>query len=545
MKFKTFWALLLTLSLVAAACSDDTDPVEDVADDTPSTTADDAPATTTAVTTPTSTTSTTVAEKSEVTEARIGLQLEPPTLDLTASPAAAIPQVLLYNVYETLVRLQADGSITGLLAESWEVSDDALTYTFSLRDGVSFHNGDPLTAEDVVFSIENVLREEEVENDEGELVVQTVHPFASTFAPIDTVTAVDDSTVEITLTQPSANLLFFMTQGQGVILNQNAIDDIANNAIGTGPFEFEEWEVGDHITIISNDDYWGEPALLETIDFQYIADPNALNNAMLSDQLDLVAGVSAPELLEVFEADERFEVLTGLTYGEVTLSLNGRRAPFDDVLVRQAVSHAIDRQAVVDLAYAGYGTPIGSFSTPLDPWFKDLTGVYPYDPARAEELLTEAGATGATIEMVLPPPSYASRGGEIIASQLEQVGLDVNITNVEWGVWLEDVFSNNDFDMSIVAHVEPLDLAQYGNPDYYWGNDSPDVAPILAQADAEADPDVRNELYGQVLDEITAQAADQWLFVIPQLSVLREGTTGYKVDLPGSLDVTQMAINPR
>lgn len=545
MKFKTFWALLLTLSLVAAACSDDTDPVEGAADDTPSTTADDAPATTTAVTTPTSTTSTTQAPESEVTEARIGLQLEPPTLDLTASPAAAIPQVLLYNVYETLVRLQADGSITGLLAESWEVSDDALTYTFSLRDGVSFHNGDPLTAEDVVFSIENVLREEEVENDEGELVVQTVHPFASTFAPIDTVTAVDDSTVEITLTQPSANLLFFMTQGQGVILNQNAIDDIANNAIGTGPFEFEEWTVGDNIVISANPDYWGEPALLETIDFQYIADPNALNNAMLSDQLDLVAGVSAPELLEVFEADERFEVLTGLTYGEVTLSLNGRRAPFDDVLVRQAVSHAIDRQAVVDLAYAGYGTPIGSFSTPLDPWFKDLTGVYPYDPARAEELLTEAGATGATIEMVLPPPSYASRGGEIIASQLEQVGLDVNITNVEWGVWLEDVFSNNDFDMSIVAHVEPLDLAQYGNPDYYWGNDSPDVAPILAQADAEADPDVRNELYGQVLDEITAQAADQWLFVIPQLSVLREGTTGYKVDLPGSLDVTQMAINPR
>lgn len=545
MKFKTFWALLLTLSLVAAACSDDTDPVEGAADDTPSTTADDAPATTTAVTTPTSTTSTTQAGESEVTEARIGLQLEPPTLDLTASPAAAIPQVLLYNVYETLVRLQADGSITGLLAESWEVSDDALTYTFSLRDGVSFHNGDPLTAEDVVFSIENVLREEEVENDEGELVVQTVHPFASTFAPIDTVIAVDDSTVEITLTQPSANLLFFMTQGQGVILNQNAIDDIANNAIGTGPFEFEEWTVGDNIVISANPDYWGEPALLETIDFQYIADPNALNNAMLSDQLDLVAGVSAPELLEVFEADERFEVLTGLTYGEVTLSLNGRRAPFDDVLVRQAVSHAIDRQAVVDLAYAGYGTPIGSFSTPLDPWFKDLTGVYPYDPARAEELLTEAGATGATIEMVLPPPSYASRGGEIIASQLEQVGLDVNITNVEWGVWLEDVFSNNDFDMSIVAHVEPLDLAQYGNPDYYWGNDSPDVAPILAQADAEADPDVRNELYGQVLDEITAQAADQWLFVIPQLSVLREGTTGYKVDLPGSLDVTQMAINPR
>ncbi len=543
MRLKTFWALLLTLALVAVACGDDTNTTVDPT--TSTTTANEDPAPTEPPATPTSTSSTTVAEKSEVTEARIGLQLEPPTLDLTASPAAAIPQVLLYNVYETLVRLQADGSITGLLAESWEVSDDALTYTFTLRDGVSFHNGDPFTADDVVFSFENVLREEEVENEEGVLEVQTVHPFASTFAPIDTVTAVDDSTVEITLTQPSANLLFFMTQGQGVILNENAIDDIANSAIGTGPFTFGSWTVGDNLVLERNDDYWGEPALLEKITFQYIADPNALNNAMLSDQLDLVAGVSAPELLEVFEADDRYEVLTGLTYGEVTLSLNGRRAPFDNILVRQAVSHAIDRQAVVDLAYAGYGTPIGTFSTPLDPWYKDLTDVYPYDPGRAEELLAEAGATGATIEMILPPPSYASRGGEIIASQLEQVGLNVNITNVEWGVWLEDVFTNKDFDMSIVAHVEPLDLAQYGNPDYYWGDDSPAVAPLLAQADAEADPEVRNDLYGQVLDEITAQAADQWLFVIPQLSVLREGTTGYKVDLPGSLDVTQLAINPR
>ena len=540
MKFKTFWALLAALVLFVSACGSDTDTDSDSDSDAAS-----EPEETETATTPASTTSTTAASASEVTDATIGLQLEPPTLDLTASPAAAIPQVLLYNVYETLVRLQADGSITGLLAESWEVSDDALTYTFSLRDGVSFHNGDPLTAEDVVFSIENVLREEEVENDDGELALQTVHPFAATFEPIESVTAIDDLTVEVILTQPSANLLFFMTQGQGVILNQNVLEDIANSAVGTGPFTFGSWTVGDNIVIDRNDSYWGDAAKLETVTFQYIADPNALNNAMLSDQLDLVAGVSAPELLEAFEADDRFEVLTGLTYGETTLSLNGRRAPFDNVLVRQAVSHAVDRQAVIDLAYAGYGTPIGSFSTPLDPWFKDLTGVYPYDPERAKELLAEAGATDITVEMVLPPPSYAARGGEIIANQLEQVGINVNITNVEWGVWLEDVFANYDYDMSIVAHVEPLDLFQYGNADYYWGNDSPDVAPLIAQADAEADPDVRNELYGQVLEEITAQAADQWLFVLPQLSVLRGGTTGYKVDLPGSLDVTQLAINPR
>ena len=533
MKHVKLIAAIAVLTLLAAACAGST------ADTTTTTTEAEAPAsdadattTTEAATTTAEATTTTAAEESAATEATIGLQLEPPTLDLTASPAAAIPQVLLYNVYETLVRLQPDGSIEGLLAESWEISDDGLTYTFNLHDGVTFHNGEALTAEDVVFSINNVLTKD------------PAHPFATTFAPVAAVEAVDDSTVQLTLSQVSANLLFFLTQGQGVILEESAIGSIENEPVGTGPFAFSSWTVGESIVIESNADYWGEPALLDKVTFRYINDPNALNNAMLDDQLDILAGVSAPELLAAFEADDRFDVQTGLTYGEVVLSLNGRRAPFDDIRVRQAVSHAIDRQAVVDLAYAGYGEVIGTFSTPLDPWFKDLTDVYAYDPDRARELLAEAEATDLTLEMVLPPVSYAERGGEIIASQLAEVGITASITNVEWGVWLEDVFENYDYDMSIVAHVEPLDLAQYGNAEYYWGDDSPDVAPLIAQADAEPDEATRNGLYGQVLDEITAQAADQWLFVLPALSVTKTGVTGYEVDLPGSLDVTQLAINP-
>jgi len=535
MRFRTTMTVLAVMALVAAACSGSSAettttaaaPATTVAADTtvPPTTAPPTTVTTTQATT------TTAAPASAATAVTIGLQLEPPTLDLTASPAAAIPQVLLYNVYETLVRLQPDGSITGLLAESWDISDDGLVYTFNLQDGVVFHNGEPLTADDVVFSINNVVNNEE-------------HPFTTTLSPIEGVEATDASTVVLTLSQVSANLLFFLTQGQGVILKESAIGSIENSPVGTGPFRFGSWTVGDSIVIERNDAYWGDPALLEKVTFRYINNPNALNNAMLADDLDVLAGVSAPELLAGFENDDRFEVLTGLTYGEIVLSLNGRRAPFDDIRVRQAVSHAINRQDVVDLAYSGYGTVIGSFSTPLDPWYKDLTGVYPFDPDRARELLADAGATDITLEMVLPPVSYASRSGEIIASQLADVGINVNITNVEWGVWLEDVFANYDFDMSIVAHVEPLDLAQYGNADYYWGNDSPAVAPLLEAADAEPDAATRNALLSQVLDEITAQAADDWLFVLPALSVIRVGVTGYKIDLPGSLDVTELAVNP-
>lgn len=472
-------------------------------------------------------------QQSSQPNAVIGLQLEPPTLDLTSSPAAAIPQVLLYNVYETLVKLEPDGSITGLLADTWDVSDDGLTYTFHLRDGITFDNGDTLDSEDVVYSIDNVLHKD------------PAHPFAATLAPIASVEAVDATTVTITLSEVSANLLFYLTQSQGVILDQAAADTIANDPVGSGPFSFESWTVGDSIVLKRNPDYWGTPAPLETVTFRYINDPNALNNAMLAGDLDILAGVSAPELLSAFESDDRFQVLQGLTNGEVTLSLNGRRPPLDDVRVRQAISYAIDRQAVVDLAYAGYGTVIGTFSTPLDPWYEDLTNVYPYDPEKARSLLAEAGAEGITLSMVLPPVSYATRSGEIIASQLKDVGITVDITDVEWAVWLEDVFKNHDFDMSIVAHVEPRDLYQYGNPDYYWGNDSPDVAPLIAQADKEPDPEVRNQIYRQVLEKITAEAADDWLFVLPALSVLKKGVTGYEANLPGlSLDVTHLAINP-
>lgn len=513
--------LIAALAMVLAACAGSTE------DATTTVTASDSTTTTTEQTT------TTAPEASAQTEVVIGLQLEPPTLDLTSSPAAAIPQVLLYNVYETLVKLEADGSITGLLAETWEVSDDGLTYTFQLRDGVTFHNGEAFDADDVVFSINNVLTKD------------PAHPFATTLEPIAEVTAVDASTVEITLDQVSANLLFFLTQGQGVMLDESAVATIENEPVGTGPFQFASWTVGDAITLTRNDAYWGEPALLDSVTFRYINEPTALNSAMLAGDLDILSGVSAPELLTAFEDDERFEVLQGLTNGEVTLSLNGRRAPLDDVRIRQAITQAIDRQAVVDLAYAGYGTVIGTFSTPLDPWYRDLTDVHPYDPDRARELLAEAGADALTLEMILPPVSYAARSGEIIASQLAEVGVTVNITNVEWGVWLEDVFTNHDFDMSIVAHVEPRDVGQYGNPEYYWGDDSPQVAEILEQADAEPDPEARNALYASVLEEITAVAADNWLFVLPALAVVEKGVTGYQADLPGlSLDVTQLAINP-
>lgn len=528
MRARKIAALIAVMSLVLAACAGTTEETTTTVESPATTQGTEAPGTTEGQPEATTTTEGATA----ATSITIGLQLAPDTLDLTSTPIDAIPRVLLYNVYETLVRLEADGSITGLLAEDWEVSDDGLTYTFNLREGVTFHNGEPFTADDVVFSINNVITKE------------PAHPFAGLFAPIDSVEKIDDLTVAINLKQVSALLMFHLTQGVGVILKESAIENIANTPVGTGPFAFGEWVTGadGSLVINRNDSYWGDAPPLETVTFRWISDPSALTNAMLAGDIDILSGVSAPETLQDF-GEEEFNIEQGLTYGEIVLSLNGDNPPLDDVRVRQAISYAIDRDAVVQLAYDGYGTPIGTFSTPLDAWYKDLTGVYPFDPDMARTLLDEAGATDVTLEMVLPPISYATRSGELVASMLADVGITVNISNVDWGVWIDQVFTNQDFDMSIVSHIEPNDLGQYGNPDYYWGNDSPQVADLIAQADAEPDEAARNALYQQVLDEITNVAADAWLFVLPALAVTRKGVTGYKIDLPVPVDVTELGLN--
>ncbi len=528
MKIRRSIATVGVLALVAAACTSGTPSSESSNPPESSTTTSEAPVTTVT----TQATTTTAPPASAIPEVKIGLQLEPPTLDLTTTAAAAIPQVLLYNVYETLVKLDETGAIQPLLAESWDLSPDGLEYTFHLRQGVKFHNGDPFNADTVVFSIDNVRQSPD-------------HPFRDTFDPIDSVEKVDDYTVKLKLNRFSDNLLFFLTQGQGVMLTPSAMDQIANHPVGTGPFVFDEWVQGDSITLTKNPDYWGEPALLDKVVFKYINDPNALNNALLAGDIDIIAGVSAPELLEVFKNNPDFVVYEGLTNGEVTLAINAHNPPLDDLRVRQAISYAIDRQAIIDGAYFGYGVPIGSHTTPLDPYYVDLTDVYPYNPDKARELLKEAGAEGTTLRLFLPPVSYARRGGEIVASQLEDVGFNVEIHNVEWGVWLEDVFKNGDYDLSIVAHVEPRDLVKYGNPDYYWAYDNPQVAEMLTQADSEPDEAKRNEIYAEIQRQITADAANAWLFLLPALSVTKKGITGYIANAPGlSLDVTKLAFNP-
>jgi peptide/nickel transport system substrate-binding protein len=451
----------------------------------------------------------------------VAMQLEPPHLDPTSAAAGAIDSVLYSNVFEGLTRFGPDGSVNPGLAESWEISPDGKTYTFHLRSGVKFHDGTDMTAEDVKFSLDRA-RDGDSANAQKAL-----------FAGIENVEVVDPKTVEVTLSAPAGNFLFNMAWGDAVIVAPESIENIKSNPVGTGAFKFSNWVQGDRIDLERNADYWGTPAKLDKATFKFISDPTAAFASVMAEDVDAFVGFPAPENLPQFDADPRFQVLVGSTEGETILSTNNKLPPLDNLKVRKAIAHAIDRQAIIDGAMFGYGTPIGTHFAPHNPDYVDLTGNSVYDPDLSKELLAEAGyADGFTTTLKLPPPSYARRGGEIIAAQLRAVGIETEISNLEWAQWLEQVFKGKDFGLTIVSHTEPMDIGIYARPDYYFQYDNPEFQKLFKELTAESDTEKRSDLLKQAQTMISEDYVNGYLFQLAFPTVANAKIKGLWKDAP-------------
>ena len=459
---------------------------------------------------------------------RIGLVAEPLSLDFTTTDGAAIPQALLYNVYETLVKIDQDGEIAGALAKEWEVSDDGLTYTFTLESGVTFSNGEQFSAADVVYSFERVTNDWTVS-------------LASQFDIIESVEATSDTEVVITLANPSNAFLYSLTTRVGAIFDENSSSELATRPIGTGPYTFGEWQRGSSISFQRNGDYWGEAPHYSQVQFRYFDDPTALNNAMLTDGIDVVGTVQVPEALEEF-ADGDYQIIEGTTNGEVVLSFNNETEPFNDLRVRQAARHAIDHQMLLDTCWDGRGELIGSMVPPTDPWYEDRTGDYPHDVGAAQDLLAEADAEGVEVRLRIPNLPYAQNCAPVVESMLEEVGFQVTIDDLEFPAgWIEDVFTNADYEMSIVSHVEPRDLGVvFGNPDYYIRYGTPELRQLLEEADT-GDEEQQVARMQEAAELISRDAASDFLFLLPNLIVADPGITGLPQNaLSESFDLSQL-----
>ena len=461
---------------------------------------------------------TTALAKDDIT---VAMQLEPPHLDPTSAAAGAIDSVLYTNVFEGLTRFMGDGSVVPGLAEFWEISEDGLTYTFKLREGVTFHDGTTMDAEDVKFTLDRINAED------------SANAQKALYSAISEVNVIDPQTVEVKLSEPNGNMLFNLAWGDAVIVAPESVETIKQTPIGTGAFKFENWNQGDKITLTRNEDYWGEAPALASATFKFISDPTAAFASVMAEDVDVFTGFPAPENIPQFEADPRFQVLIGSTEGETILSINNQREPFDNVKVREAVAHAIDRQAIIDGAMFGYGTPIGTHFAPHNPDYVDLTEMSSYDPEKSKALLAEAGfPDGFETTLHLPPPSYARRGGEIIAAQLAGVGIKAQITNVEWAQWLETVFKGKDFGLSIVSHTEPMDINIYANPDYYFQYDNAEFQSLMTEFNKTADPAARSEMLAKAQRIIAEDYVNGYLFQLAFPTIAKAGVEGLWVNAP-------------
>jgi peptide/nickel transport system substrate-binding protein len=462
----------------------------------------------------------------------VGMAIEPPGLDPTIAAPVAIREVTWVNLYEGLVRIDRNGRVQPLLAKGWDVSPDGRTYTFRLQDGVQFHDGTAFDASDVKFSFDRAR------------APNSTNAQKQIFAPIDTIETPDPLTVRITLKEPSGNFLYYLGWGDAVIVAPETAENNKASPVGTGPFRFKSWMRGDRVELLRNPGYWQKDKVkLESVTFRFINDPQAQVAAIRAGDVDAFPNLGAPELFADLKKDPRFTAVAGNTEGEIVAGLNNTRKPFDDPRVRRALMHAVDRKALVEGAYSGFGQPIGSHFSPNHPAFTDLVGAVPYDPAKAKALLKEAGyGNGLSISIKSPQMAYASRSAELLSAMLSEVGVELKIVPTEFPAkWIEEVFRNKDYDMTIVAHAEPLDIDIYGRENYYFNYRNEAFRALIADAARTTDEKTRFAKYAEAQRLLAGDVPALFLFQLPKLGVWNSKLRGLWESTPiPSNDVTEV-----
>ena len=459
--------------------------------------------------------------QSSKTAMTLGIVLEPTGLDPTANASSSIGEITLYNIYETLTKINQDGSVSPLLAESWEVSPDLKTYTFKLRRGVQFHNGEPFNAHTVKFAFDRAAGEKSTNKDKR------------TFAALST-QVVDEYTVVLLNKEVDPDFLFLMGQATAIITEPKSADTNATKPVGTGPYVLAGWNKGASITLSQYPAHRQAAAIkLKRATFKFISDPAAQTAALLSGDLDVFVRVPAYRSLAQFKTNPRFQIIVSGSRAKTILAMNNAKKPLDDVRVRRAISAAVDRKAVIEGAVDGFGVPIGSHYVPGAPGYVDTTGVNPFNIDKAKALLKEAGVTTPLeLTLTLPPPPYARQGGEVIAAQLAKIGINAKIQNVEWAQWLSGTYGNKNYDLTIVSHVEPFDLGNYAKADYYWGYQSAKFNELYTRIKTAPRPADRAKLLADAQRLLADDAANVFLFQPQWITIAHKNVRGLWRDMP-------------
>ena len=432
---------------------------------------------------------------------------------------AAGTKEIMFNVFEGLVKPSPEGEIVPAVASEVEKSDDSLTYTFTLRDGVTFHNGDPVEMEDVLYSID---RRRQPDDDA-----------AAYLEALDVISDIKtaDNTLTITLSEPSNEFLAYI---MNCYILPSDYEDQETAPVGTGPYKFVSRSVQDSLVLERFDDYYGTKANIGKATFKVLENADGLVLGLQSGALDLVAHLSSDQTAQL---DDDFAIETGSMNLVQALYLNNAEKPFDDVRVRQALCYAIDKQAVIDLAFDGYGIPLGTSMFPSFSKYYDesLTDYYTYDPAKAKELLTEAGYPDGFDMTITVPSNYTPHvnTATVLVELLREIGVNVTVQPVDWGTWLEDVYTNRKFQSTITGLTSDNMTARkllerfgtdVGNNFTNYSN--ADYDETLAKALAAADDEEQTALYRELEKNLTENAANVYLQDMADLIAVRKGLTG-------------------
>lgn len=420
-------------------------------------------------------------------EATVMIQTEPDSFDPFIA-VAADTESILFNVYDGLFVLKDDGTMAPDLAESYEVSDDHCTYTFHLRDGATFSNGNPVTVDDVVWTYQRYAEAK------------------AGFELVDKIEAVDDKTMSITLKEPDASFLSLLNYG--VAPHDESID-LNITPIGSGPYMITDYVTGSEVTLEKNPHYNTNPDRVPHLDKVIVkvnmSDPAVTINQLMAGDIDLTQYMEPANAAMVEKRG--FQVIAAPSNTVQILAFNEKEKPFDDVRVRQAVNYAVDKQAIIDTVLFGQSTPLFSHMSPVMAAYytEDLKNTYTLDPAKAKELLKEAGYENGVTFTIKVPSNYKRHVDTalMIKDQLAEVGINAEIEQIEWATWLQDVYTDRKFQATVVGmggKVDPDKVLNRYESSYkrnMYNYNNPEYDALIAAGKAETDQAKRVEIYKQ------------------------------------------------
>ena len=451
----------------------------------------------------------------------VAVPTDPDTFDAHKAVAAATKEID-FNIYEGLVSYNSKGEIIPALAVDWDISADGTEYIFTLREDVFFHNNRLMTAEDVVYSL-NRIRDD-----------STGYPL-TWHKNIEHLEILDTQQIRLVLAEPYAP--FLSELADAAIIPSEAVETLGVKPIGTGPFKFVEWAIGQHIKLTKFEKYWkAELPYLDGVTFKIVPNPATAILNLKAGAVHVIPRLSADVAWQV-EEDPEFRLLSAPMNTPQLMAYNLMREPFDDIRVRQAINYGIDKDLLIEGAAWGYGSKIGSNMSPsMEAFYVDYADYYPYDPDKARQLLKNAGYPHGFQSTLSLPVDYDLhvKAGEMAAAMLAEIGIELELELVEWGTWLERIYTKRDYDLTIVGLGGKLDphtilnryTSDYSRNFFNFAHEEYDA--LIEEGFLETNPSKRGTIYARCQEILAEEAAALFIMDPNDLVAMAKEVNGWQ-----------------